>query len=538
MSTHGSDPRETNEEALREEILSLKQELAAARSANASKEAFLSSMSHDIRTPMNAIIGMAALAKKHIDEKSRVMDALEKIETAGGHLLGLINDVLDMSRINSGRLNLNTDRFFVSDLLHDLLIIVKPQMQQKEHTWKLTADGIEAETLRGDVLRLRQIYVNIISNAIKYTPSRGRVTIHLTEEFQGETCILVFRCEDNGIGMTPEFLSRIFEPFERVNDTSTSKIEGTGLGMSIVSKLLEAMEGTIDIDSTPGEGTAVTIRIPLGFEPDAQDFSHLRNRRLLILESDARQKALYEHYLAGTGLTVEIASSVSGAFSALTDASFRNESFDLAVIGLRQEESHSPFELAEYLHKAHPQLPLVLATEDSWENIEYQANRSGIQTFIPLPFFRKSLLSGISRALESSAGSSDAPAVPDLTGKRILLVEDNLINQEISGEILSMTHASYDIAGDGQQAVNLFIGSPAGTYSLILMDVQMPVMDGYEATRAIRTCGRADAAAVPIYAMTANTFAEDIAKSAAAGMNGHLPKPIDLNALMRVLASI
>ena len=536
---NSKDPHNSKatEAVLRHEIETLKRELSEARSANAAKEAFLSSMSHDIRTPMNAIIGMTALARKHIDEKSRVLDALSKIDTAGAHLLGLINDVLDMSRINSGRMKLTPAPFAVSDLLHDLQIIVRPQMDQKHHSWRLSAENIEQEILIGDALRLRQIYVNIISNAVKYTPSGGRIESCFSEETEDGRCSLLFRCEDNGIGMTPEFLSRIFEPFERAESSATGGIEGTGLGMSIVRSLVQAMDGDIQIDSEHGRGTAVSIRIPLAFDPQTPDFSFLEGRRLLILESDPRQRELFQRYLAGTGAVPVLVSSASEALSALTDASFQDQSFDLAVLGLRQEQRGSPFDTAAYLHKAHPRLPLALAAEDDWEKIEYQANRSGIQTFIPLPFFRKSLLSGLITALRGSSEAA-APEIPDLSGKRILLVEDNLINREIAGEILSATQAAWDAAENGRQAVDCFTASPAGTYSLILMDIQMPILDGYAAARAIRASGHEDASAIPIYAMTANTFAEDVAKALAAGMNGHLAKPIDMNALMRVLSSI
>ena len=538
MNSNDQHSPETTEAALRQEIQSLKAELAEARSANAAKEAFLSSMSHDIRTPMNAIIGMTALARKHIDEKSRVLDALGKIDTAGAHLLALINDVLDMSRINAGRMKLTPAPFAVSDLLHDLQIIVRPQMNQKGHAWHLSAGEMEVENFIGDVLRLRQIYVNIISNAIKYTPAGGQIDLCFSEEAAGDRCVLLFRCRDNGMGMTPEFLSRIFEPFERVANSSISRIEGTGLGMSIVHSLVRAMDGDIQIESAPGQGTCVTIRIPLPFNPETPDFSPLEGRRLLILESDDHQRTLYQRHLAGSGAVPVLVSSAAGALAALTDASFRDQPFDLVVLGLRQEQSGSPFDTAAYLHKAHPDLPLVLAAEEDWEKIEYQAGRSGIHTFLPLPFFRKSLLSALVSALRGGSEQETAPEVPDLTGRRILLVEDNMINREIAGEILSMTHASWDTAEDGRQAVDRFTASPAGTYSLILMDIQMPVMDGYAAARAIRSSGREDAATVPIYAMTANTFAEDVSKALSAGMNGHLPKPIDLNALMRVLSAV
>ena len=524
-------PLEAENEALR-------RQLEEAKAANIAKEAFLSNMSHDIRTPMNAIMGMTVLAKKHIDEKTRVADALDKIETAGGHLLNLINDVLDMSRINSGRMQLAAERFSLSDLLHDIMTIIRPQMEEKHHTWQLTAEHIEAESFYGDALRLRQVYVNIISNAVKYTGEGGHIAISVSEKLMGQKCLLIFRCQDDGIGMSEEFLKRIFEPFERVNSSTISRIEGTGLGMSIVKKIVDAMEGTVRIESQPGAGTAVTIAIPMQYEQEQVNAAALAGKQLLIIEADEKLRAAYERYLKEYGIRRTIVSSASEALAALTDASFRGEEYAAAVIGKARENSGSLFDIAGYLHKSYPALALILISDDDWSRIEYHASRSGISRFIPLPFFRKSLINGLNQALQGDAAAGGAPLCPDLTGRRILLVEDNLINREIAREILGATNAEIDAAEDGKQAVERFEGAPEGWYSLVLMDVQMPVMDGYAATRAIRASGRRDALSVPIYAMTANTFAEDIARAREAGMNGHIAKPIDINALMQVLRQL
>ena len=519
-----------------DEMASLRRQLQEANAANAAKEAFLSNMSHDIRTPMNAIVGMTALAKRHIDEKPRVADALNKIETASAHLLSLINDVLDMSRINSGRMTLAAERFSLSDLLHDVVTLIRPLMEKKGHTWQLEAENIEAESFYGDALRLRQVFVNIISNAVKYTPDGGRVLIGVTEEVTDGRCLLTFTCRDSGIGMTPEFLQRIFEPFERVNSSTISRIEGTGLGMSIVKKIVEAMEGTIVLDSAPGQGTLVTIRVPLLYEQEQTQAAALQQQRLLIMEADEKLRGLYTRYLDEFSVRYTLVSSAAEGVAALAKADFCADPYRAAVIGRRQENSGGVLDIAAYLHKSHPGLSLILVSDCSWEDIEYQAGRSGIGNFIPLPFFRKSLINGLNRALGADGGDGErASGTPDLTGKRLLLVEDNLINREIALEILRVTNAEIDTAEDGRQAVDCFLASPEGGYSLILMDVQMPVMDGYAATREIRQSGRPDAVRVPIYAMTANTFAEDIAKARDAGMNGHIAKPIDINTLMQVL---
>ena len=522
-------------EQLQREIESLRLRLQEAQNANLAKESFLSNMSHDIRTPMNAIVGMTALAKKHIDEKSRVSDALDKIEIASSHLLRPINDVLDMSRINSGRMTVVEELFSLGDLLHETLTIVRPQAEQRQHSFHFDAENIFAESLYGDALRLRQIYVNIINNAVKYTPERGEITLSVREEEADGRCVLVFLCRDNGIGMSEDFLQRIFDPFERVSSSTLSGVEGTGLGMSIVKKLIDAMAGTIAIESAPGRGTTVTIRIPLRYESVHLNTAPLESRRLLIIEADEALQTLYRRFLDEAGLSYTIVSSSSAAVSAITEADFRGEGYSCAILGRDVGRSNSIFELASYLHKAKSELTLVLVSDLDWGEIEYRANRSGISAFIPIPFFRKSLINGLAHALESSDTGTVSSAVPDLTGKRILLAEDNDINREIACEILSATKVSVDCAANGQEAVDLFLGSAVGTYDLILMDIQMPVMDGYAAVARIRGEAREDAQTIPIFAMTANAFAEDIARARAGGMNGHIAKPIDINLLMQTL---
>ena len=522
-------------EELLAENRELRLQLQQALEASAAKETFLSNMSHDIRTPMNAIVGMTALAKRYIDEKSRVMDALDKIETAGGHLLNLINDMLDMSRINSGRLKLTSEAFSLSDLIHDILIIIRPQMESRKHDFRLHLEHIEAESFLGDPLRIRQILVNILSNAAKYTEDGGRVEFTVSEEAGPERCLLDFTCRDNGIGMSKEFLERIFEPFERVNSSTISRIEGTGLGMSIVRRLVDAMEGEIHIDSTPGEGTEVRIRLPLKVEKIQAETGALRGKRLLVVEQDEKRREIYAKYLGEFNLEHTVVSAMPEALSALTEADFRQQPYHLVLIGGMKEGSARMLDLAAYLHESWPGVTLVLISEDDWPRIEYRANRAGVRHFIPVPVFRKTLVNGLNAALEGEADESSSAGSPNLEGKRILLVEDNAINREIAVEVLKMTNAAVDTAENGREGADRFLSSPEGTYDLILMDIQMPVLDGYGAVRMIRSSARADAAGIPIYAMTANTFAEDVARAREAGMNGHIAKPLDIGTLMHVL---
>ena len=486
----GEDYGQMSRDQLLDEIIRLNQQLEETNAANVAKEVFLSNMSHDIRTPMNAILGMASLAQKHIDEKVRVQDALAKIQTAGGHLLELINDVLDISRINSGRLKLASEQFGLSDLMHDIATIIRPQMEQKNHTWGFTAENIEAEALLGDALRLRQIYVNIISNAVKYTPDGGDIRISFAEKTEGDLCRLLFCCRDNGMGMSSEFLERIYEPFERMNNSSISRIEGTGVGMIIVKKLVDALNGTIRIESAPGEGTCVKIDIPLHYETLAVNSRPLEEKHILIIENDEVLRQTYMQYLDEFKISYALAGSASEALAALTEIEHGNNSCDLVVIGEKIDGSNTPFDIAAYLQKSHPHLPLVLASSADWEKISYQAERSGISCFIPLPIFRKSLINGLSAALKGAQRQNSEPEFPDLSGRHILLTEDNLINREIARDILSATNAQVDTAEDGKQALEMFEASEESFYDLIFMDVQMPVMDGYTAVRHIRALRR------------------------------------------------
>ena len=514
---------------------SLREELAEAKNANEAKEEFLSNMSHDIRTPMNAIIGMTALAKKHIDEKTRVMDALNKIDIASSHLLGLINDILDMSRINSGKMKIAEEQFSLSDLLHDTLTIIRPQIVKKNHTFTFSVGDVPEEVLCGDPMRIKQIYVNIISNAIKYTNNGGKIEVTVTEEPEKDGCTLSLSCADNGIGMSPDFLDRIFNPFERVSSSTISRVEGTGLGMSIVKKLIDAMGGTIRIESELGAGTTVTVRIPLRIVNLPLQTEALAGKRVLIIEADEEQQDIFRRYLSGSGVDHLIIKSSSEAIQALTDADYRQKAFHAVILGKKDEGFGFVFDTASYLSQSFPHLALILIGDYDWEEIEYRANRCGIRHFLPLPVFRKTLLNELNATLSSAKEEEQAFGSPDLSGRHILLVEDNIINREIALELLSMTNASVDTAENGQQAVEAYESAGEGYYDLILMDIQMPVMDGYAATHAIRSSKRSDSASIRIIAMTANTFAEDVARARDAGMDGHIAKPIDIPLLMQML---
>ena len=516
------------------QIEDLERKLKEAESANIAKEVFLSNMSHDIRTPMNAIIGMTGLARKNIDEKAKLLDSLNKIDTASRHLLTLINEVLDMSHIDSGKMVLSDDLFYLSELLHDTLVIIRPQAENKKHSFNVTIDDIFHEELYGDIQRLRQIYVNILSNSVKYTKDNGKIDLRIRERMKGDKCELIFTCTDNGMGMSEEFLQRIFHPFERVNNSTISGIEGTGLGMSIVQKLVEAMHGNIDITSKLNEGTTVEIAIPLRYEDRSIETGALQKKDLLLVMEENTASAILQKYLDEFKIPYRAVRDFSDAVSEFTDADFNGHPYDAVIFQNFENKSGNTFDMASYLRKSYPGLPMVLVGEDDWEKIEYKAGRSGIEYFIPQPFFRRDLISSLNSIFGAEEGQGSFKA-PDLSDKVILLAEDNFINREIALEILRSTKAKIETAENGQIALDKYLASREGYYNIVLMDIQMPVMDGYEATRKIRESGRNDASTIRIYAMSANVFAEDIAKAKASGMDGHIAKPIDISKLMQTL---
>ena len=526
-------------EWLIQENSALEQALADAQAANQAKSRFLSNMSHDIRTPMNAIVGMTAIGLAHIDEKARVHDCLGKIQTASSHLMSLVNDVLDMSRIDSGRMALNEEPFSLADLVHDIAVIVRPQAVQKNQSLQIGIGDILEENLLGDSLRLRQILVNIIGNAVKYTQDGGQIQVRFSQcpapDRDGlPTVRLIFSCQDNGIGMSPEFLQRIFLPFERVKSSAVNKIEGTGLGMSIVKKLVDAMGGVITVDSEEGKGSVFRIDLPMLLSRKGHDaFAFPAGAAVLVAEGLPDRAEQIMGCLRGAGLAPVHLETGLAAVTRLTEAQYEGHMPCALLLG--QELADMPsLDMASHVRQlAGPDFPIILVSDQDWAQIEYRAVRAGISAFVPCPLFPSKLLETLS-ALTSGAGAG-SQAGCSREASRILLVEDNELNQEIAMELLGMTGVQVDAAGDGAQALDLFQRSPEGWYDLILMDIQMPVMDGFEATRRIRALPRQDAQGVWIVAMTANAFVEDIRLSRAAGMNEHVSKPVDVDRLMDIL---
>lgn len=517
--------------------------LNVAEEENKAKSSFLSSMSHDIRTPMNAILGMTSIGLSHIDEKARVHDCLQKILTASNHLMSLVNDVLDMSRITSGRMVLNEEAFSLADMVHDITIIARPQATQKHQQFEIEIGQIYEENLMGDSLRLRQILVNIIGNAVKYTQENGKIHVQFSQHIDSlqsnqPTIWMDFVCKDNGIGMSPEFLERIFVPFERVNNAAVSKIEGTGLGMSIVKNLLDRMHGTISVESTEGAGSCFYVSIPFPPALQNQENPHVPEGELILLAESVTERAQQIlTYLQDAGMSPIHIQNGLDAVTWLTEAHYEHRMPCALLLG--QELADMPvLEMASHVRQlAGRDFPILYIAEVDWAQIEYRATRAGISAFVPCPLFKSRLLETISSFTcnTSNSHSNDINSTIDYSKYRLLLVEDNELNREIAVELLSSTGVQIETATDGLCAVETFEHSPEHYFDLIFMDIQMPIMNGYDAARKIRQLPRKDATSIWIVAMTANAFVEDIRLAKEAGMNEHCSKPVDLERLHDIL---
>jgi two-component system sensor histidine kinase/response regulator len=541
------DNRQQHTTELEHMNTALEDALRAAEAANQAKSNFLSNMSHDIRTPMNAIVGMTSIGLAHIDEKSRVQDCLMKIRTASTHLMELVNDVLDMSRIDSGRLTLNEEIFSLADMVHDIAVILRPQAEQKKQSLQIEIGRIYEESLMGDPLRVRQILVNIIGNAIKYTQEEGNIHVKFSQyqpepdahgTVKKDTAVLDFICEDNGIGMSREFLERIFIPFERVNNTTISKIEGTGLGMSIVKSLVDRMGGEITVESEEGKGSRFHVVLPMSIAVQNRKETPLPvGGTVLMAESREERVAQIEEYLAEGGLTLACTKSGLETVTWLTEAKYEDRMPCALLLG-QELEDMPVLELASHVRQlAGREFPILLISEEDWAQMEYRAVRAGVNAFVPCPLFRSRLLETLASLVSDGREQEGQTAhgEMDYSRYRVLLAEDIPLNQEITMEMLSMFGVQVEVADNGAQAVEKFAASPEGYFDLIFMDIQMPVMDGYEATRQIRRLTRADAEKVWIVAMTANAFVEDIRLSREAGMNEHCSKPVDPERLQEIL---
>ncbi|RGY99482.1 response regulator [Clostridium sp. AM58-1XD] len=516
--------------------------LEAAEEANRAKSEFLSRMSHDIRTPMNAIIGMTAIAASHIDNQERVMDCLEKINVSSRLLLGLINEVLDMSRIESGRVALTEEEFSMGGMIHDIITIIQPSIEAKHHTFDVHAFDLEHEYIVGDLQHLQQVFLNILSNAVKYTPDYGRIQFDIRElphKTKGYGRY-EFICRDNGYGMKPEFMEKLFMPFERAEDPDIRGIQGTGLGMAISRNIVRMMDGDIKAESTYGKGSTFTISLSLQYRDEENTEFFLPERLpVLVVDDDPVTCETVCERLDEIGLDGRWVTSGKEAVSRVTKAHGTGEEFIAIIIDLKMPEMNG-IETAKAIRTlVGPDVPIILLSAYDWTEYEEAAAKAGVSGCIVKPLLKSSLVCAVKKYVLNQ--NSRKPAsfaerrVRSFEGKRLLLVEDNLLNQEIAAELLGQTGAVVDVAQNGQEAVQAFLTFPMGFYDLIFMDMQMPVMNGLEAVRTIRAQSRPDACRIPIVAMTANALEEDVRAAKEAGMNDHLAKPLDIERMNRIL---
>ncbi len=513
----------------------------AAEAASRAKSEFLSHMSHDIRTPMNGIIGMTAIAAANIHDPQRVSDCLKKSTQAGRHLLGLINEVLDMSRIESGKVDLQEEEFNLSDLVDNLITMTGPQISQHHHQLHVSITDVTHEDVIADAMRIQKIFTNLMSNAVKYTPDGGRIHLSIREKPSGNArtgCYeIIF--EDNGIGMEQDFVEHIFEPFTRSDDVSS--VQGTGLGMAISRNIARMMGGDIKVESQPGKGSRFTVTLYLKLqETDPVEYERFIDLNVLVTDDDAVSLKTCCDMLNDLGMKAEGVSSGKETVKRVIDRHADNDDYFACIIDWKMPEMDGIATIRAIRKEVGNEVPIIILSAYDWSDIEKEAKEAGANAFISKPLFRSRLVRTFNSLLTDYPATDQILSVGtledmDLHGKTVLLVEDNELNAEIAKEILQMTGIDVRIVTDGLQAVEEMKTCRDNAYDLVFMDIQMPKMNGYEATKAIRALDRDYCRTVPIVAMTANAFAEDVQAARASGMNDHIAKPIDMKVLMSVL---
>lgn len=523
-----------------EQTRALQDALMQAQHANIAKTTFLSNMSHDIRTPMNAIIGFATIAATHIENTERVQDSLQKILSSSNHLLSLINDILDMSRIESGKLQLHNQECNLPELMHNLVNIIQPQIKAKKMELFIDTFGVVNEDVIADPLKLNQIFINIMSNAVKYTPAGGMVSFRIEQNtnFKHGWSEYVFTIKDNGIGMSKEFVKHIFEPFERETTVTKSGIQGAGLGMAITKNIVDLIGGEIIVESEVGKGSTFIVKIPLQLqdtEKTAEQIKELSGLRSMVVDDDLQVCDSVSKMLKMLGMRAEWTTSGREAVYRAKAAHSEKDGFNTFIIDWHMPDMNG-VETTRQIRKAvGKDAPIIILTAYDWTDIEEEAREAGVTAFCAKPLFMSDLKSALISANNLDGKKKEESQKVDFNGKRVLLVEDNEMNREIAQFILEDAGFVVETAPDGTDAVAAMKKAKEGYYDVILMDVQMPIMNGYEATRTIRVLPRQDVKTLPIIAMTANAMEDDKAMALKSGMNAHIAKPLDIDHFLEVL---
>ena len=521
----------------------LSEAVRAAETANKAKSTFLSNMSHDIRTPMNAIIGFTTLAVSNIDDKKRVQDYLGKILSSSNHLLSLINDILDMSRIESGKIHLEETEVSLSEVLHDLKTIISGQIHAKQLELYMDVMDVTNEDVYCDKTRLNQVLLNLLSNAVKFTPAGGTVSVRI-RQYPGTVKgseLYEIRVKDNGIGMSQEFVQKIFSPFERERTSTVSRIQGTGLGMAITKNIVNMMGGTIEVLTEQGKGTEFIVRLPFRIQSKHQrieKIAELEGLKALVVDDDFNTCDSVTKMLVKVGMRSEWTLSGKEAVLRARQSMEMGDAFHAYIIDWRLPDMNG-IEVTRQIRSLGDDTPIIILTAYDWSDIEVEARAAGVTAFCAKPMFMSDIRDTLMTAIGQKQAEAETAILPtagsDFRGRYILLVEDNELNSEIAAEILNEYGFLVDTAENGAEAVEKVKNSKPGNYDLVLMDVQMPVMNGYEATKQIRALDNPALAGITILAMTANAFDEDKKKALECGMDGFLSKPIVIEELISIL---
>ena len=512
-----------------------------AETANKAKTDFLSTMSHDIRTPMNAIIGLTAIAERNLGDAESTGQSLRKISLAGNHLLTLINDILDISKVESGKLKLSPLTFSIVETVENLVNLSQPMVQEKNIEFFFHINRMEKEYLYADQLRLNQVYINILSNAIKYTEPGGRVSVEMREEESTVPgCVrLTYIVADTGIGMSPEFMETMYQPFSRQTDSRVNSIQGTGLGLAITKQMVELMGGTIDCQSEQGKGTTFTVVLDIPVADRQRDDMQLDSVEVLLVDDDEILLQTTADTLESMGATVEQAHSGADALKMIAGRHEAGNNYSIIILDWKMPDTDGVETIRRIRAEIDADIPILLVSSYDWSDIEDLAREAGANGFVSKPLFRSTLYDKINTLIGTESKSVEPEEdYSDLDGLHILVAEDNDINWEIISAMLSMFGITSDRAENGRICVDMMREAAEGSYILIFMDIQMPEMNGLDATRAIRKLENPWAASIPIVAMTADAFSENITECLNAGMNGHIAKPIDIKLVIKEIRRI